>query len=94
MDSLFNHVKVLFLTSGSFGKSLVNIETIQQMCQLCQHLHIIQKEQTNKSFDIKTHVPLDTSLLLHLLPEAVLSQQLMVQRKRILEHQRRPTRTV
>lgn len=42
--------------------------------------------------ELVTCVPLDTGVLLHLLPEAILSQQLMGQRKRegILEHQRRP----
>lgn len=96
MDSPVNHVKVQFLRSGSFGKSLENSETIQQMHQLCQHLHIIQKKQANKIIGMKTCVPLDADLLLHLLPEAILSQQLMVQRKRegILEHQWRPTRTI
>ena len=45
-DSPVNHVKVWFLRSGSFGNSLENSETIQQMCQLCHCLHSIQKVQT------------------------------------------------
>lgn len=65
---------------------------VPAMSASAYHIEGTNKEYIGIKTELVTRVPLDTGLLLHLLREAILSQQLIGQRKRegILEHQSRP----